>query len=49
MKKVNAVTVLKIVATGMVVVGTAISAVITGREGTKEIIENIAKVRGTTK
>lgn len=49
MKKMNAVTVLKIAANGMVMVGTAILAIITGREGTKEIIETVAKVRGTTK
>lgn len=49
MKKTNAVRILKIVCDVMVVGGTIIGAIITGREGTKEIVENVAKMRGTTK
>lgn len=49
MKKMSTEMALKIVGNGMVVLGTLITAVITGRESTKEIIETVAKVRGTTK
>lgn len=49
MKKMSASMVLNIVGNVLILAGTAITTVVTGRKSTKEIIETVAKVRGTTK
>lgn len=49
MKKMSGSMVLNIVGNVLILAGTAITTVITGRKSTKEIIETVAKVRGTTK
>lgn len=49
MKKMNTKLMLKILGEGMVIVGTIITAVVTGNESTKEIVKTVAKLRGAKK